>query len=356
MVTATSFPNSRIVDSLVSVQSETQQRGVMTDTETITATITRQTHTRTSDGEGLTPLHLAAISGNLTALSVLVTNTPALLDALDNAGHSALHWAVVCGQAGCVRLLCERGAQAGLADTEGGTPLHYAAMADNILVLETLLEAGSDPGLEDRAGRTACSWAASSGGLSSFLCLVRRYPEALIRRDAQSLTPVHCAAARGHGEIIAASVGQGGDLEAEDSDGATPLFYAAKHGHIECVKTLVRCGANINKADKFGRTPLMCGVVSGKVSIVIMLSEAGADMESATRDGDTCLHLAVARRDHAIASWIVSRSPRIMNRANKAEVSPLHLVCNINEVKICKLLIDSNCILNPIYTLHTKKK
>ena len=327
---------------------------VMREAETFSTTIARQSHT--SDGEGLTPLHLAAIPGNLTALSVLVTNTPELLDSPDKAGHSPLHWAVVCGQAGCVRLLCERGAQVGLADTEGGTPLHYAAMSDSSQVLEILLEAGADPGVEDRAGRTACSWAASSGGLSSFLLLARRCPEALTRRDAQSLTPGHCAAALGHGEIIAAIGGLGGDLEAEDSDGATPLFYAAKHGHIECVKILIKCGADVNKQDNYGRTPLMCGVVSGKVSIVMLLSEAGADMESATRDGDTCLHLAVARRDHDIASWIVSRSPRIVNRANRAEVSPLHLVCNINEVKICKLLIDSNCSVNPIYTFYSKKK
>ena len=310
----------------------------------------------TSEGEGLTPLHLAAISGNLSVLSVLVTNTPELLDSQDTQGHSALHWAVVCGQASCVRLLCDQGAQVALADSEGGTPLHYAAMVDNTQVLDTLLEAGANPGLEDKAGRTAVSWAASGGGLSSFLRLVKRHPEAMSQRDAQSLTPLHCAAALGHGDIIAASVGQGADLDVEDSDGATPLFYAAKHGHIECVKALVKCGADVNKADKFGRTPLMCGVMSGKVSILMLLSKAGADMESVTRDGDTCLHLAVATRDHDIASWIVSHSPRIVNRVNKAEVSPLHLVCNINEVKICKLLIDSNCIVNPIYTLCTKKK
>ena len=162
----------------------------------------------TSDGEGLTPLHLAAISGNLTVLSVLGTNTPELLDSQDTQGHSALHWAVVCGQASRVRLLCDQGAQVGLADSEGGTPLHYAAMVDNTQVLDTLLEAGASPGLEDKAGRTAVSWAASSGGLSSFLRLVKRHPEAMSQRDAQSLTPLHCAAALGQGDIIA-SVGQG---------------------------------------------------------------------------------------------------------------------------------------------------
>ena len=321
--------------------------------ETFTAVIDRQSR---SDGEGLTPLHLAAISGNLTVLSVLVTSSPDMLDTRDKAGHTALHWAVVCGHGGCVRLLCERGAGVRLADSGGGSPLHYAAMADNTRMLETLLGAGADPAMEDAAGRTACSWAASSGALASFVSMIRRHPGALVTRDAQSLTPVHCAAALGHGEIITASVEAGAALEMEDSDGATPLFYAAKHGHVECVKILVKCGAKVNHTDHWGRTPVMCGVVSGKVSIVTLLSEAGADFESATRDGDTCLHLAVARRDYDIASWIASHSPRIVSKPNRAEVSPLHLVCNINEVKICKLLIESNCEINPIYTLYTKKK
>ena len=51
----------------------------------------------------------------------------ASLDAVDDQGRSALHWASVCGRVGCVQLLIELRANVHLKDNEGAHPIHFTA-------------------------------------------------------------------------------------------------------------------------------------------------------------------------------------------------------------------------------------
>lgn len=45
-----------------------------------------------ADEEGLTPLHLAVIQGNMALVNLLLANK-ANVNAVDNEGHSVVHWA-----------------------------------------------------------------------------------------------------------------------------------------------------------------------------------------------------------------------------------------------------------------------
>lgn len=46
----------------------------------------------TADEDGLTPLHMAVIQGNLNLVNLLLANK-ADVNALDSEGHSVVHWA-----------------------------------------------------------------------------------------------------------------------------------------------------------------------------------------------------------------------------------------------------------------------
>lgn len=45
-----------------------------------------------ADEDGFTPLHLAVIQGNMSLVNLLLANK-ADVNALDNEGHSVVHWA-----------------------------------------------------------------------------------------------------------------------------------------------------------------------------------------------------------------------------------------------------------------------
>ena len=49
------------------------------------------------------------------------------MDCKDKEQHSAVHWAVVCGQLEALDVLCNSGALVNSPDIHGAYPLHYAA-------------------------------------------------------------------------------------------------------------------------------------------------------------------------------------------------------------------------------------
>lgn len=77
------------------------------------------------------------------------------LEAQDDTGRTALHWAAKGGHANTVGLLLERGARVNVSDRWGRTALMYAAAHGSLLCVTNLLNAGADPQVRDENGATA---------------------------------------------------------------------------------------------------------------------------------------------------------------------------------------------------------
>ncbi len=111
-----------------------------------------------SDGDnvanpaGLTPVHIAAIRGNIAALKILletsacggVDGTAGVGADEDTRRWTALTYAALAGQVKVVKLLLDRGAS---VDGKGGgeTPLQVAAGAGHVKVAEMLIAHGASP-------------------------------------------------------------------------------------------------------------------------------------------------------------------------------------------------------------------
>ncbi|QQR49182.1 ankyrin repeat domain-containing protein [bacterium] len=102
---------------------------------------------RNSAGE--TPLHVAAMFGNLHCLARIL-DFKADINAQDNIGKTPLHHAVSWKHKECISTLLARGACVNIQDRRGFTPLHCAAQVGALDILATLLSIGAD-----RNARTA---------------------------------------------------------------------------------------------------------------------------------------------------------------------------------------------------------
>lgn len=117
-----------------------------------------------TDEYGRTPLHYAALDGDLEKVSELI-ETGIDLDAQCKQGWSALHCAAETVSPEVAAALVQAGANIEARDIYGNTPLWRAVMAakSNGSVIELLLKDGANPDSANESGVSPLSLATSIG-------------------------------------------------------------------------------------------------------------------------------------------------------------------------------------------------
>lgn len=107
------------------------------------------------DNYGANQLHKVSSMGKLKEVRQLLTKAPHLVNAVDNAGYSALHEAALNGHLPVVKVLLDSGADIDLASGDGDTALHDAAENGHEEVVVYLLHAGANRIARNAKGKTA---------------------------------------------------------------------------------------------------------------------------------------------------------------------------------------------------------
>jgi ankyrin repeat protein len=101
--------------------------------------------------------------------------------------------------------------------------------------------------------------AAKAGDLASLRALLASDGGLLGARDVDGSTALHCAAWKGHLDVVAYLLSAGSDVHAHNRNehwGTTALHAAAHANHGAIVQVLIEAGADVNATDAQGRTPL----------------------------------------------------------------------------------------------------
>ena len=107
-----------------------------------------------------TPLHKAAVLGNLSTVKSLLTDGAAVA-AVDSAGQTPLFAAAALGHDQIAEALLAQGASVRIADRSGRTPLHWAVASGDEEMAALLIDYGADPDAHDAQGVTPRSLAQS---------------------------------------------------------------------------------------------------------------------------------------------------------------------------------------------------
>ena len=246
-------------------------------------------HYRDSD------LYLAAGSGEIQWVRFLL-QAGANIDAQDNSGYTALHYAVQESKLECVQQLIDSGANVNVRGPVGGmTLLCFAAVCNFVDVIDLLVQAGVAVDVRDDRGLTALHYAALSAGPECIWKLI----ELGVPIDAQSnkgKTAFYLTVINEERERAQQLIGLGANIETRDNTSRTPLHWAAWNNCVVSTRFLVKAGADVRAIDSDGNTPLLsvtenatkiqfgegCIQLACKkiLPVVRLLIQAGADVNA----------------------------------------------------------------------------
>ncbi|KAI9013607.1 hypothetical protein DFJ74DRAFT_291973 [Hyaloraphidium curvatum] len=207
----------------------------------------------------------------------LLANPPPELDlnmAIDEHGHTALHWAAALARMSIVDLLLQSGANPLAVNKNGESALIRAVLVTNNFDNQTfphLVRKLSDAiSLSDNQQRNVVHHIVLTAGIKGRSTAARYYLQGLL-------------------EQVARSISEGGDLtfkdlvDKQDANGDTPLIIAARFGNKSLCDSLVEVGASTSIENKAGLKPVDYGygAAPGAPSLEVVPAAAAVSVEAA---------------------------------------------------------------------------
>ncbi|XP_075159350.1 histone-lysine N-methyltransferase G9a [Haematobia irritans] len=151
--------------------------------------------------DGHTVLHIAARTGNLELVQLIVYNYKAsknisqflsFINAQDDGGWTAMVWAAELGHTDIVSLLLQQGADANICDNDNNTVLHWAALHNNDLdTITVLLQTGINCNIQNVEGETPLHIACRHSSKNLSLLLIFNGADLMLKNRAGEL-PYDC--------------------------------------------------------------------------------------------------------------------------------------------------------------------
>ena len=158
----------------------------------------------------------AAMRGDKAAVRALL-DRKADVNAPQNDGATALHWAVYRGDRELVVMLIRAGANVKAANREGATPLWLASVNGDPQLLTSLVEAGADANEKMPFGRTPLMLASRTGNVAGMTVLLDHGADVNAKETLRGTTPLMWAADEGHADAIKLLIDRGADIKAKSA-------------------------------------------------------------------------------------------------------------------------------------------
>ena len=185
----------------------------------------------------------AAIVGHTDKVAAFLKQDPKLINARDNGGKTALHWAALYGQEKVMELLLAEKADVNSLDEDGFTPLHWAATFDQSEAVKVLLANKADMNLKvQKYGWTALRLAVIHGHMATAEALLNGGADPNLK-DQESIPLLNQAVIRGKKEMVGLLLDKKADVNKKDAEGETALDEAEEQGNKEIIEFLRQYGA-----------------------------------------------------------------------------------------------------------------
>ncbi|KAG8184723.1 hypothetical protein JTE90_019327 [Oedothorax gibbosus] len=322
---------------------------------------------------GETPLHIAARTPGGEKCAELLLKSGGEVNATQEEGETALHFAARHGHLNTVALLLQDKADVQQKSNSGETPLHVAARNCHYAVARSLLDhwKKTHPGdngatlvnAQNELGETVLHYASLVSKSQAhhptedkdLVKLLLQYGgEVNIPSEKYRMTSIHYCAKEGNADILHEILNQidptmlQGACNRIALNGWTPLLYACQTGHPEVVKLLLQNSARVDVFDENGKAALHLAAEFGHGEVVDILLKHKAFANARNKKGMTPLHLAAKNGYTEIVQKLVSQYGATLDALTLTKRTPLHLAAENGKLDVCQILLEMRADANAI--------
>ena len=299
------------------------------------------------DNELNTALHSAVKGDSLEFIKQLVEAVPTLdLAPRNKTGSTPLHFAAVGGNLEIVTFFLEH--EVSSVQVENNAiflPLHLAAWFGHLEAVKLLLNDDNinSPGC---AGLTALHMASCNGHLHLVEFLLGKNADANKLDDFQQ-SPLLAALVAKHVDIATVLLDHRADPKIANKDGETALHGAACIGDEMMVRRLLAEKCDGLCTSVLGVTPFMYAVLSRKVEVVDAFLEYGFNGTAIPDElGATCIHIAAATGSIDMLNKLTAGNNKIALATNSIGCNALVFAATAGQVDMIEPLRDLGLSLN----------
>uniref|UniRef100_A0A8D0LA43 Ankyrin repeat and death domain containing 1B n=1 Tax=Sphenodon punctatus TaxID=8508 RepID=A0A8D0LA43_SPHPU len=256
-----------------------------------------------------TALHFAVAGNHISAVDFLL-NHKARVDIADKHGLTVIHLAAWSGNLDIMLMLVKAGADQKAKNQEGKNVLHFAAQSNSVKIVDYLIQdlQLKDLNKPEEKGKKPFLLAAEKGHIEMINNLIFLNLFTL-EKDKEGNTALHLASKNGHSEVVEILLNHWEEINELNQNGETPFFLAVEGGHEKCAELLLEAGSDINILSKRQQTPLHLAADLGNVELVEILLKADCDLKIVDKQRKTAL-AAASRSNHALIVDMIIKAER----------------------------------------------
>nr|XP_011728453.1 ankyrin repeat and death domain-containing protein 1B isoform X5 [Macaca nemestrina] len=303
-----------------------------------------------------TALHFAVGRNHLSAVDFLLKHKARVdvADKMENhlclhhLGLTVIHLAAWSGSLEVMLMLVKAGADQRAKNQDGMNALHFAAQSNHVRIVEYLIQDLhlKDLNQPDEKGRKPFLLAAERGHVEMIekLTFLNLHTS---EKDKEGNTALHLAAKHGHSPAVQVLLTQWQDINEMNENGETPFFLSVEGGHEECSKVLLTAGSDINIPNKLNISSLQIATRNGHASLVNFLLSENVDLHQKVEPKESPLHLAIINNHITVVNSLLSAQHDI-NILNQKQQTPLHVAADCGNVELVETLLKAGCDLKAV--------